>query len=67
MYSGEGPSKTAAKAAAAECAVKGLILKKISEAGIKKMESKESLGIYRFEYFILVLIILCLWCNILLC
>lgn len=35
-YTGEGPSKATAKAAAAELAVKGLILKKISDASTKK-------------------------------
>lgn len=38
-YTGEGSSKAAAKAAAAELAVKGLILKKITESGIKRATS----------------------------
>ncbi|XP_026284372.1 double-stranded RNA-specific editase 1 [Frankliniella occidentalis] len=40
-YTGEGPSKAAAKAAAAELAVKGLILKKISDSGCKKEGDEE--------------------------
>ncbi|KAK3913112.1 Double-stranded RNA-specific editase 1 [Frankliniella fusca] len=41
VYTGEGPSKAAAKAAAAELAVKGLILKKIADSGSKKEGEEE--------------------------